>query len=386
MAIYSPQQSARERVQYWVPPAAAGAAAWVAFMVVGDTPLIRASGLALIVAGMALALRHMGAVLSVIGALALAFCPAFWAQTGGAEMLQPLEVIGALAASLVAGLLAVALSRQRFAAVGIAVIVFVGLFLITVGTPRSLRMTTLLSAWMLYLLIDGLFAANPRPDSAPTGQLGPQHTWGALLLLVFGVLNDPLFVMFAPALLLALFLSGKRMPLGFWLALLAAGAWGVRGLVLLYIDPAWWPFPVDLAKAQGITVPFLLAEGWREPSRWLDMITLVSNQFTPAGLVLGLIGLSRLSRWYPSVGVVLMLAYGTFGLFGLLYFGADASVLLLPLLMLQMVWMTYAVYAFGQWMRQAAKGRRAAPLVKWLAPAAFLLLPVAMLVRNVTAF
>ncbi|MBW4436889.1 MAG: hypothetical protein KME04_07120 [Pleurocapsa minor GSE-CHR-MK-17-07R] len=386
MAIYSPQQSARARVQYWVPSIAAGAVSWITFLVLGETPLIRASGLALIVVGMALALRHMGAVLSVVGALALAFCPAFWAQTGGAEMLQPLEVIAALAASLVGGVLVVTLSKQRFAALAVGVIVFGGLFLIAVGTPRSLRMTTLLSAWMLYLLIDGLFAANPRPDSPPTGQLGHQHTYGTLLLLAFGVLNDPLFVMFAPALLLALFLSGKRMPLPYWLVLLAAVMWGARGLILLYVDADWWLFSVDMAKSQGLTVPFLLAEGWREPSRWLDMITLVNNQFTPIGLLLGLIGLSRLSRWYPPVGVVLMLAFATFGLFGLLYFGADASVLLLPLLMLLIVWMTYAVYAFSHWIRRAVKDRPAASVLKWLAPAAFLLLPLTLLLRNVTAF
>jgi hypothetical protein len=54
-------------------------------------------------------------------------------------------------------------------------------------------------------------------------------------------------------------------------------------------------------------------------------------------------------------------------------------VLLLPLLMIQVLWMTYAVYTFGQWLQ---KGVRAAwGGVRWLAPAAFTLLPLLMLLR-----
>jgi hypothetical protein len=130
---------------------------------------------------------------------------------------------------------------------------------------------------------------------------------------------------------------------------------------------------------QGLQVPYLIGNAWRESSRWLKLIELVANQFGPIGLGLGIIGLARLARWYPPVGVVTMIAYGSFGVFGLLYFGADASTLLLPLLMIQLVWMTYAVYAFGQWLQKST--RASGGVIRLLAPAVFALLPLALLLR-----
>ncbi|MCS7071807.1 MAG: hypothetical protein NZM00_09895, partial [Anaerolinea sp.] len=81
--------------RYWLPPLLAGAAAWLAFLIIGGTPLLRASGLALVIVGMGFILRPMGAALTVVGALALAFTPSFWIQTGGAESLVAAEVLGA---------------------------------------------------------------------------------------------------------------------------------------------------------------------------------------------------------------------------------------------------------------------------------------------------
>ena len=68
----------RQQAHYWLPALIAGLVAWFAFIMLGHTPLIRASGLALVIVGMALALRSMGAALTIIGALALAFSPSFW--------------------------------------------------------------------------------------------------------------------------------------------------------------------------------------------------------------------------------------------------------------------------------------------------------------------
>lgn len=379
MAVFSLTKQQRDRVRYFLPAGAAGAGAWAAFMLLGHTPFIRASGLALVVVGMALALRPFGAALAVIGALALAFSPSFWAQTGGAESLNPGEVFVALALAVVGGGLALVLSKRPFIASALAVVVFAGLFLAVVGQPRSLRLTTLLSAWTIYLLVDGLLVSNPRPDSPPTGELRPHHTFGLLLLLTIGILNDPLFVLLAPAICLGLFLSNKRMPVWYWIVLVVVVAYGARAMALLYVDSTWWVYPAAQAEASGLRVPFMMADGWREPSRWLRLGELITSQFTAAGLALGVVGLSRLARWYPPVGVVTMIAYAAFGAFGLVYFGADAPVLLLPLLMIQMLWMTYAVYTFGQWLQKSAS--RANQNLRWLAAAVFMLLPCVMLLR-----
>lgn len=379
MALFSFPESYRQRLRYWLPAILAGVISGGLFVVVGQTPVIRASGLALVIVAVALTLRPFSAALALTGALALAFSPAFWSQTGGSESLNPAAILAAL--GLTAGVIVLGIfsTRRFFWATAAGVGVFALIFLLVVGAPGSLRLTTLVVAWMLYLLVDGLLLSNPRPDSPPIGRLGAHHTYGLLLLFAMGVVNDPLVVLMAPALLLGLFLSSKRMPLLYWLALIAVTIYGVAGLLDTYWSSYWWQFSSRQGSEIGLTVPYLLGDGWRNPERWVDVAGMVANQFTFAGVALGVFGLARLSRWYPPVGVVTMVAYGMYGLFGLIYFGADAPVLLLPLLMIQVIWMTYAVYGIGQWLQKSARGHQA--LVRWLAPAAYLLLPVWLFVR-----
>ncbi len=382
MALFSFPDSTRQRLQYWLPALAAGVISWLLFMVIGQTPVIRASGLALVIVAMALTLRPFSAALAVIGALALALTPAFWSQTGGSESLNPAAILAALGLAAGVTALGVFSTRRFFWAVAAGVGLFALLFLLVVGVPRSLRLTTLVTAWMLYLLVDGLLLSNPRPDSPPIGRLGAHHTYGLLLLFAIGVVNDPLVVLMAPALLLGLFLTGKHMPLLYWLVLIGISVYGVIGVIDLYAAPYWWEFASERARDIGITVPYLLGDGWRNANRWVDMAELIAKQFTALGVILGVFGLARLSRWYPPVGVVTMVAYGSYALFGLVYFGADAGVLLLPLLMIQVIWMTYAVYGMGQWLQKSAGTRSRS--VRWLAPATYLLLPLLLFVRVVT--
>ncbi len=374
----------RQRAVEWLPAVTAGGIAWLAFLLIGDTPLVRASGMALAIIGMTLALRSMGAMLAIIGGLALAFSPAFWIQTGGAESLEPLEVGLSLVAALIVGGLALRFSSRPFVGIALVLLVFAGLFLGVVGTPRSLRLTTLLTAWLLFLLVDGLIVSNPRPDDTTGGQIRPYHTYGILILLFVGVLNDPLFTLLVPAIALGLFLSNQKLARLFWLALLAIAAFGIYGVLDIYYSPYWWHYPTDEAIARDLRhIPYLLADGWQEPRRWIGLFELIVGQFTIAGLALGILGLARLSRWYPPVGVVTMIAFGTYAVFGLIYFGGDRPVLLLPLLMIQVLWMTYAVYTFGQWLQKSLHWSN--ERVRLLAAAAFTLLPLFMLLRIVGA-
>ena len=293
---------------------------------------------------------------------------------------MPGVAAGLIAALLVAGV-ALRFSQQRWFGIAAAMVVFSALFLAGIGTPRSLRLMTLLTAWLLYLLVDGLLISNPRPDTPATGKLGAQHTYGLLIVVVIGTINDPLFVLLVPAVALGLFLSRKALPIWYWLALLAITAFGIYDLINLYGSAFWWNYPVDQALALTYHVPYLIGGVWREPTRWIRLMDLIIRQFTAFGLALGVLGLARLSRWYPPIGVVSMIAYATFAAFGLIYYGADSPVLLLPLLMIQLLWMTYAVYTFGQWLQ---KSRNSAH-VRWLAAAAFTLLPLFMLLRIVGA-
>lgn len=381
MALFSFPESYRQRLRYWLPAILAGVISGGLFVVVGQTPVIRASGLALVIVAMALTLRPFSAALALSGALALAFSPAFWSQTGGSESLNPAAILAAL--GLAAGVIALGVfsTRRFFWAIAAGVALFALIFLLVAGMPGSLRLTTLVAAWMLYLLVDGLLLSNPRPDSPPIGRLGAHHTYGLLLLFTIGVMNDPLVVLMAPALLLGLFLTSKRMPVLYWLALIAVTIYGVAGALDIYWSSYWWQFSSRQGSEIGLTAPYLLGDGWRNPERWVDMAEMIASQFTIAGVALGVLGLARLSRWYPPVGVVTMVAYGMYGLFGLIYFGADAPVLLLPLLMIQIIWVTYAIYGLGQWLQKSAQGRKSA--VRWIAPAIYLLLPAWLFVHVV---
>lgn len=362
----------------WLAALSTGAVAAAAFMLLGNTPLVRALGLALAVAGVALALQPFGRLLAAAGSLALAFSPAFWSQTGGSS--QPtldLILLGLTAAAAAAGLVAVA-ARRPAAGFWAGLILFVAFFWAVVGTPRSLRLTTLLTAWLLYLLTDALLIANPRPDDAAQPPLSRRHVIGLLVVFALGVFNDPLFVLLGPALALGLALCRLRLPTSYWLALALLIGIGVYGITVQYLISGWWGFSSRQAIELGIRVPYVIADGWREAARWLYLFALVAGQFTPIGVVLGVVGLARLARWYPPLGVVTMVAYAAYILFGLVYFGRDSAVLLLPLLMIQVIWMTYAVYAFGQWLQRSF---RSTALIRWVAPSAFCLLPLALLLR-----
>ena len=57
-----------------------------------------------------------------------------------------------------------------------------------------------------------------------------------------------------------------------------------------------------------------------------------------------------MARWYPILGIVTMVAFGFYALFGLMYFGEDREALLLPIFIIQSIWLTYAIHTIGQWL------------------------------------
>lgn len=355
-----------------------GSVSFAIFTIVGHTPLIRALGMAISIAGITLILQRFGGVLGVIGGFALAFSPAFWSQTGGEE--TRLVVLFSLA--LLAALAITALiiwTKKVSDNILLCVIVIFGLiFLGLAGSPRSLRVTILLTTALLYVLIDLLMISNPRPDSLPQSVFPANHVLTIVIMLLIGVLNDPLFVLLAPALMVGLYLSRVTIPKWYWGVILLIVSLGIYGTIMQYIASGWWLVSAETAEAAGIRVPFVIADGWREASRWVYLINLVRNQFTDIGILLGLIGLARLARWYPELGITTLVAYGSYALFGLVYFGKDSTILLLPLLMIHVLWMTYAIFAFGQWLQKSFINRSGA---QWLATAAFILLPLALLGR-----
>ena len=369
----------RSAVRYWLPGITAGAVAWLMFMTLGQTSIIRASGLALVIIGMTMTLRRWGAVLAFIGGLALALSPTFWSQMGGTDSLSVPVTVLVLCITGALTLLIIRFSRHWFFGLIIGFAIFSALFWSQLSTQGSLRLTTLATAWLLYLLVDAQFITNPHPGDPPAALLQPRHTLGMLILLTVGVINTPLFILLVPAVILGLVLARARLSWLYWLGMGLILIAGLYGIATEYISSTWWSYPAAQAQAQGFRVPFMLADGWREAVRWVNLVNLVVEQFTVFGVVLGIIGLSRLARWYPPLGTVTMIAYAAHVLFGLAYFGRDSAVLLLPLMMIQILWMTYAIYAFGEWLQRSVNLPNY-PL-RWFAPALYVWLPLLMLAR-----
>ncbi|MCY3864847.1 MAG: hypothetical protein OXG68_05345 [Chloroflexi bacterium] len=327
----------RQLLRKWFPAGFSAATAWLIMLIVGETPIARASGLALAIFGVTAGMRQMGFVASIAGGLTLAFCPVFWSQTGGGQS-QPSTIVLAASAAGLAMMAASRLFKRSDLGIASGIVLFLLIFWSQSGTAQSLRLSGLATAWLLYLLVDMILLTNPRPGIQPARNPKPWHTAGLLFLFAVGAINDPLVTLLAPALMLALFLSYARLPAHYWLGIFAIIAFGSYLLVRAYILPS--PTPLDVW-------------GWREAASWIELGQLVIAQFSIFGIVLGVIGLARLSRWYPPLGTVTLIAYAAYICFGLTYRGSHREVLLIPLFIIQVMWMTYAVNTIGQWVNKS---------------------------------
>lgn len=358
-------------------PFASGLLAFALFVIIGGTPLLRAGGMAVAVTGIAFTLQRMGALLTITGTLALSLSPALWSQTGGAQDYTPNTLVFLLLAALGGAAFLIALSRRPYVVLVIALTVFAVLFYSQIGIARSLRLTVITSAWLIYLLFNAIVLTNPRPDGPPPALLGAQYRAGILLLLGIGVINDPLFVLFVPVVVLGLTMSKSYIPPWYWAITLIIALLGARGLLVEYINPEWWNYDALAASELGINIPYIIADGWRAAFRWVDTFGLIAQQFTLVGVVLGVFGLARMARWYPVLGVAMLVLWGIFFWFGLVYFGRDREILLLPLFMIQVVLMTYAVYTFGQWLERITSSSHRSPLAN-IAAVVYVMLPAVM--------
>lgn len=350
-----------QTIQYWSPALLTGGIAWLILLLIGDTPIVRASGLALVIMGVTATMRRMGLVASIGGGLTLAFCPIFWSQTGGGVS-NPATIIIAMGVAMIATLIIAFISQRPYIGIGLGIIAFVGIFWSQIGTPQSLRLTGFVTAWLLYLLVDMMLLTNPRPDTKQPQSPKPHHTIGILFLFIIGAVNDPLFTLLAPAIVLSLFLSYAKLPLWYWVIVLVAIVSGLVSLTNTYLMRE---------------VPIVNLLGWRDALRWIDLGQLIISQFSILGVLLGVIGLARLSRWYPPLGTVTMIAYAAYAFFGLVFEGNHRDILLLPLLIIQVIWMTYAVNALGQWVNKTMNSKNAV----WthLISATYLTLPAILL-------
>jgi len=170
--------------------------------------------------------------------------------------------------------------------------------------------------------------------------------------------------MLAPAILLSLFLSYAQLSRWYWITTFIAIGIGVVMLSNTYLQ-------------RDVQIVNLL--GWRDAHRWIDLGDLIISQFSIFAVFLGIIGLARLSRWYPPLGTVTMIAYGAYAFLGLVFEGNFRDVLLLPLLIIQVIWMTYAVNTLGQWVNKTINPNRNSALWTHIVSSIYLILPAILL-------
>ena len=362
----------------WLPPLVGGFFAWVIFLTLGETPLIRASGLAVVIVGMTLALRQMGAIPALAGGLTLAFCPAFWSQTGGSGSLEPGMIILAIGLTAVFIIAFIAISKNPYLALGLGFLIFAVIFWSQISTPRSLRLTGLLTVWLLVILINSLHTSNPRPGGPPSKQITSEQYMGLLIILFIGVINDPLFVLLLPTVIIGLWFCHTPLRWWYWTAACTILVVGIWGFASYYVDADLWNSSALEAHNQGLQIKLIIVDGWHEGIRWVDLVGLITSQVTIIGVALGILGLARMARWYPVMGIVLMLAYMLYAIFGLTYFGNDRSILLMPLFIIQIIWLTYAVHTFGDWL---TKGTNSGINTWRLVTSLYLLLPLYLLLN-----
>ena len=350
-------------IRYWAPAVITASVAWPLLLIVGDTPLFRASGLALAVLGVTASMRRMGFIASIAGGLTMTLCPIFWSQTGGGVS-KPATIVLALGIAIAATILASIIVKRSYLGIGLGIALFVLIFWSQIGIAQSLRLTGLVTAWFMYLLVDMILLTNPRPGTKPPSPPRPYHTYGLLFLFAIGTINDPLVALFAPAILLGLFLSYAKLPLWYWLSAVTVICIGSGLLVRSYL--------LQEPPLLGLLI-------WREASSWIALGQLLTEQFSIVGIVIAALGLARLSRWFPPLGTVTMIAFGAYTFFGLVYLGENREILLLPLVMIQILWMTYAVNTFGQWVNKTVGSKTA----RWthIISTIYLVVPVILLLN-----
>jgi hypothetical protein len=374
-------QEQMPRLLHIYPAALAAGTVWLAFALLGNTPLIRTTALALVIMAISLTLRQLGPTLSYLGGVVFGFSPVYWSQAGGTAPGNEWELLlFGLAAIIAVGAVSL-LGRRLFYGLVAGGAVFVGLYLLFGPTEKSLRLTTILAAWLMYMMVVALRQTNPRPGEPPARQLSKRHVNGVLVVMVLGVLNDPLFTLFAPAVVLGLWLSRPQMPRWYVVALILTMTFGGWGLITEYIDAEWVFRSTDAIRTGGYAGPYISLTGWRDPVRWLEMTQLVTYQLTWLGAILGVVGIARLSRWYPTLGTTLMVAYASYGAFGIVYMGRDIEILLLPLFMIQTICMTYAVYVLMQWLQRLFNQPQRATLVRWLVTGGYAMMSGVLVLR-----
>ncbi|MBN1286961.1 MAG: DUF2723 domain-containing protein [Anaerolineae bacterium] len=306
------------------------------------------------------------------------------------SMAWRVNLSAALPAALAALLLADVIRRleigRLLAALAALALAFSATFWSQAVEAEVYALNALFVVIILGILVNGLYVTDPRFGGGRA--MRPRRVFGLALAFGFGLTNHLTIVLLAPAAALMLWMCRPRLTLKQWGA--AAVCLAAPLLIYLYL-PLRWP-----ALHDGAGMPFdefimwitgqrfggaLMFEYFSQPDRWMTIFRLVIDQFGIMGLLLAVVGLARLARWFPGVGIVTLVAYGAYFAYALVYIIPDIAVFLIPMHVIQVIWIAYAVHAISEWAPKLVKpltwDRLYVPLHTALA-----LLPLALLWSN----
>jgi hypothetical protein len=176
-------------------------------------------------------------------------------------------------------------------------------------------------------------------------------------LIGLSLTNHLTTVLLFPAIALTLILTWPRLSAKQWM--LAIGLLLAALLIYLYI-PLRWPALHDRqamladefwgwvtgSRFQGA----LQFQAWlNDPERWRILGRLILDQYGWLGVILSLIGIVLMALRQWRAALVSAVAFLAFAFYGLNYLIPDIGVFLIPLFMLQAMWMGYGVAVMIDW-------------------------------------
>ena len=333
-------------LRQWGPAGITALCAWLLLLLVGQTQLARASGLALAILGVTASMRPMGLVASMAGGLTLDAVPGLLVADGrrgnptrhdchcGCWLWRRPCCWGACL-----------LERKELAAGLGASVLFIALF----WSPN--RQGAELAAYragncLAVVSADGHAAAD-QPATRHQAAASRRKAWQlAGISAAFCRRHTERSIVHAfraghPARLAAFGRAAASGTIG-WLILATV----IGGLILADADLSCW-------RSRRCCCPWdggMPCAGWRWANiRWRSLAC-------GRHCVGSAMGLARLARWYPPLGTVTIIAFACLhSLRADLHRRVHREILLMPLIIIQVMWMTYAVNTISQWVNKSLR-------------------------------
>lgn len=309
------------------------------------TSAVAASAAVALTAGALRRALRVDGVIAGLAALAFGLSPVFWSQAVAAEVYA---LHNAFAAAILGG----------------------ALWLLTLSDVRFIRQAG---------EDDSLVSARTHPLL-----VGRQQRLIPALFALLGLslTNHLTTVLLVPAVGLAILLAWPRLSWKQWL--LAVGLFCAGLLVYAYIPIRWPALHDGRLMAPGEFIGWvtgsrfsgaLQLRAWLDdPDRWRIIARLLRDQYGWPGVILGAFGLVALliRNWRAALVTAAAFAAQTF--YGLNYLVPDIDVFLIPLFLIQAIWMGYGIHTLVEW-----AGRAGPPAGDWARAAAvtlFALIPL----------